>query len=431
MTLTLLLLALTLRAAGAVLPHERWFQAQLSWFLNGTAAWLVTSALGAWAPAWPVAVIAVAGGVWERRCDNTKWRPLGDFLTVVATGILSAPLMDGLSLAAVAVALPLVGALLRSLDRGPLIVKWSVGAIPALILGFLVLSAPGAARAHVTGLAQIARLWGVFTVGVTPFAEGEQIQLSTGAVAWWHCPGGEGPFPGVVFFHGNNSEGSQQPAAQALRRALLHGGFAILALDHPGFGQSPLPVIDTSIQGWNPLESDRAAIEWLKQRPEVGDVLIAGHSMGTVEVLRLLAEKDLPIERAVLFGSSLLPEPPREQYWYERFHRERHGFGEQKLPFDQYQQIRSAYYDPAILVAKLSSDHKPVLFVDFGMEGQDIVATRDQLFDLLPGPKERWVLGSASHYFTVLLTDSVLVGDTRPTRWVAERLQSFSDKSGS
>jgi hypothetical protein len=73
----------------------------------------------------------------------------------------------------------------------------------------------------------------------------------------------------------------------------------------------------------------------------------------------------------------------------------------------------------------LPLDHAPVLFVRFGIEHPNIVATRDVLYNLIPGRKDIWDLHHSTHYFNAYGAEGLVIGDTRVTRILASRFRAL------
>jgi pimeloyl-ACP methyl ester carboxylesterase len=266
-------------------------------------------------------------------------------------------------------------------------------------------------------------------IGLTPIHQGERIVLETGAVAWLDRPSGKGPFPGVVFFHGANADGSKQSSAIVLRRALLDAGFVVLSVDHPaGYGESPAPEINDQIEAWDPLPTVLAELKALRAMSDVDKIFAFGHSMGVREVLRLLSVNVEPkLTGAVVFGGRMHEAPSElSEYWYERFHTDRRI--PYRLPKEKIIEIHARFYDGKRIVQALEPDHPPILFVRFGYEWPDVAATRDELYASLPGRKTSWDLGNSTHYFSSWKKFGLVVGDTRVTRLLSRQFRLLASK---
>lgn len=245
-------------------------------------------------------------------------------------------------------------------------------------------------------------------VGIIP--QGEKVVLSTGATAWLDHPSGPGPFPGALSFHGAHRLGSNQPAAFVLRRALRAAGFLTLSVDHPGYGETPVPEANDALERWSPLPSVRAASKWLHDRDDISSIYAFGHSMGVTDVLRLLKVEQNRLTGAVLFGGGLPGDEPAEEYWYRRFHSDRRIKGQ--VPLRRFREIRDRYNVYYALTA-LGENTIPLLFVRFAKEHDNIVQTRDELYELLPRTKAIWDLEGSTHYFSAAGRSRTVIGDTR------------------
>jgi pimeloyl-ACP methyl ester carboxylesterase len=266
-------------------------------------------------------------------------------------------------------------------------------------------------------------------LGLGTLNRGHRIVLETGAIAWLDYPGGKAPYPGAVFFHGAHPKGSIESSALVVRRALLDAGFVVLSVDHPGYGESPVPEPKNDINAWDPLPTDLAALRTLRtiNNVDANRVLILGHSAGTYEVFRVL--QTLPnISRAVVFGASLNDPEERDGYWYERFHSDRRMHD--RIPNSLFNQIRARFYDNGRAVPRLDPRHAPVLFVRFGLEWPHLAATRDNLYKAIPGRKILWDIDGSSHYFNSFDVANLVVGDTKVTRLLSAKLRLLADHSG-
>jgi pimeloyl-ACP methyl ester carboxylesterase len=224
-------------------------------------------------------------------------------------------------------------------------------------------------------------------------------------------------------FHGNNALGSDQRAAVALRQALLHAGFVVLSVDHPGYGASPPPQDLLELTAWDSLATSQAALEFLRQQDGIERIVLIGHSMGCKDVLRMLAA-GVRVDSAVIFGAGLMDGSDRDQYWYERFHRDRRLV--ERLPPELVVSIRQEYYNNELLARGMPADHPTVYFVRFGHEHDNIKATRDELFELIPGSKVL-VDYDATHYFNTYESAGLVLLDTRATRSAGRLLRSIHE----
>jgi pimeloyl-ACP methyl ester carboxylesterase len=194
-----------------------------------------------------------------------------------------------------------------------------------------------------------------------------------------------------------------------MRRALLDAGYVVLAVDYPGYGASPLPAPITELAAWDPLPTARAALQVLRTMPEVNGIVTIGHSMGTTDAMRLLSTES-QLLGTMVFGAAL-PDPSKDEFWYGRFHTDRRM--RTRLPRELVQEIRRQFQDKGRPVSTLSPDHAPIVFVRFGVESVDTAATRDTLYNAIPGHKMVWDLTNFTHYFNTEHVAGVIVGDTQ------------------
>lgn len=422
-TIVLLVGALILRASGAAVRvgGNRLPVHAVGWVLSAASAWMVAGAAGAWFPLWPALALGAIGGIVDSRLNRRELWIGADIVIVILSGLFSIPPVRFSRLAGAAVGAAGAGFVLDSLlIRSSKRVRTAI----CLLLPVACLAIGMIRPFAVIEGARFARnmlrqnMW--LHIGLTPAHAGERVVLDTGSVAWLERPLGKGPFAGVLFFHGAHPDGSRQPSAIVLRRALLGAGFVVLSLDHPGFGESPAPSLDADVGAWDPLPTALAALRTLGAVPAVGGIALAGHSMGSTDVLRLLSVKPR-LRSAVVFGAALRDPSERVEYWNERFHTDRrmHQRASQGRVFE----IRRRFYNNGRIVKTLPEDHAPILFVRFGLEWSDIVATRNALYDAIPGSKMAWDLATSTHYFSSHGGAGLVVGDTRVTRALTSRLR--------
>jgi pimeloyl-ACP methyl ester carboxylesterase len=265
-------------------------------------------------------------------------------------------------------------------------------------------------------------------ISILPPCQGERVELETGSVAWYDPPRFSSPRPAALVFHGADPRGSRQPAACSLRRALLDAGYGVLSIDHPGYGRSPAPGFDLDLSSWDPLVHQVAALEWLDARSDIDRLgTLAGHSMGAMDALRLVAE-GRGGDAVFLFGMGLGggdAGPADADYWFERFHTDR-GMSE-RLTVGQWEEIGVRYYHFDVLIRGVPSEHPLVVFVDFGWEWDDVAASRDPPFRAIPGEKVRWTLPHSSHYFNTFSWYGLHGADVRTIRSVSAGVRKYTE----
>jgi pimeloyl-ACP methyl ester carboxylesterase len=344
-----------------------------------------------------------------------------DIVVVALSGFFSIPSVEfrhivGAAIAAAAVGFALDSLLIRSSQR----VQTAVWGLPLVACMAIVLTKPLTAHHRFRLRLNVLHPNRILHLGLAPVHKGDRIVLETGAVAWLDRPSGQGSFPGALVFNGADPDGSGQPAAIILRHALLDAGFVVLSIDHPGFGESPPPSFDAEIDAWDPLPAVLAGFKVLRATPGIGGIFAFGHSMGSTDVIRLLSVES-NLNGAAVFGAALVDPSKIDEYWYNRFHSDRrmHKY----ISHDQVVEITRRFYDIGSIVKNLPPDHAPLLFVKFGLEWPDIVATRDSLYEAIPGRKKNWDLINSTHHFNSHTVMGLIVGDTRITRLLASRLR--------
>jgi pimeloyl-ACP methyl ester carboxylesterase len=408
--------SLACRAGAAALrPRGARPAAAAGWLLAGLGAWAAAAAAGAWAPVWvPVAAAALAALIFARNVARAAVR--FDAACVVIAGA-GAPLVP---LAAAAGIYAVAGALI---DRVPFLSRARLRVIVPLF--FAVLAAGSAAldgprRIAADVAANPSRLR---RFGIAVLTDDTRIVFPSGAVAW--LDRAPHPIGGALFFHGNHPEGSQQPAARVVRRALVAAGYTVLSLDREGFGDSPPVPGGAPLSAWNPAPADEAAYDRLRQ--EVGDrpIIAVGHSMGCTEVVRMMLG-NRPLAGAVVMGAGFADAstPDRLAYWLARFnHTQRLN---PPMTMKEWRTMEDTWYEARQMAPRIPAGRAPLLFIQFTNENADLKATRDRYWALLPEPKKRVVVHS-THYLDASRINSFLVGDPVPC---AEIRRALGDLHG-
>jgi pimeloyl-ACP methyl ester carboxylesterase len=416
--LTLLALILALRFTGAAARvFDSWVATAGGWVMCCMATWAAAGVAGVAFPIWPVLLLALMGAVLEQRTSDPTWMATGDVALLLVASVFAVPVPGSATLLALAGGLAVVWTVAEAWARlTPVLLRHTTVLVGLLAVLVLTLRFVGPSDPLAPVLAMAPHL------SVSAPCEGTRVELEGGSVAWHHRPRGGGPFPGALVLHGAHPQGSRQPATCSLVRALLHGGFAVLAVDHPGYGDSPAPGPDAPVEVWDPLPTHLAGLRWLDGHPSVSEVeLLAGHSMGGTDAVRLLAARpDIP--RTFLFGAGLTDPSERDRYWHDRFHSDR-GL-EHRVPFERWLAIRDRYYSFRAAVEELPGDHGHVVFVHFGLEWDNIRASRDDAYESIPGSKEEWRMEDASHYFNTLNWNGLPAADTRVMRRLARVLRA-------
>lgn len=426
--LLLLIGALVIRTCGAAIRTSRLGPVAdvTSGLVCAIAVWLAAGAVGAWSPVWSAVALGLIGGLiivalpWRLRF--ALWWAL-DGVVFVAVAQLSVPAVGPIVTGAGTILVVVTAILLDVLAAWMPAAARTGAALAVPAGGALVLFAfpvlPWSLRDGLTPLSTLELATSLANLGVIPARNlnAQRKGLPTGAVAWLDRPSGSGPFPGALFFHGAHRAGAFQPAAVAARHALRDAGFVVLAVDHPGYGESPAPSVNANIAEWDPLPTAMAALELLRKDPAVNRVIVVGHSMGTNDVLRLLAAK-ASLDGAVLFGSGAL-DTNRPEYWYGRFLTDRRLVAN-AIAAEKVQELISRYYDAGRFARELTPSHPPIVFGRFEHEWPLLVQLRDQLFAQFPGRKVSWEV-AGSHYFNSFSYAGLVAGDIRIIRAVASR----------
>lgn len=418
---------LFLRFAGAVVRVEdhHWAMRLSGWLSCMVGMWLLASAAGAWSPLWIALALAAAGSAIHLGSRSAWTFVAFDVAAIVVFSLVALPRLDNVTLLLVAAGAGCAG---YFMDRAAILLHWK------LRLGIHAVQCLGIVTA-VAAFVQVAPTMPVFAwhaaspaawlhIAVAPTPQVRRTELVGGVVAWIERPRKNGPAPGAVFFHGAHRDGAHQPAAKVVRRALLDAGFVVISLDHPGFGASPLPNED-HVEAWDPLPAKEEALRLAREAADDRPVIVVGHSMGCLDVMRALAVHT-DIDAALLFGGAVNVPRPDDEEWAERFYVDRQ-ITEPMEP-ELITEIRKRLYDAHVIASALPDDLPPVLFVHFGIEHENVVIGRDHLAAMFPNELTHWHFHGATHYFNAWRRGGVLVGDRRVASRLADRLRELREE---
>ncbi len=380
------------------------------------ATWLAAGALDVLAPIWMAAVAAaIVVGVAASPCDD-RWIYAGDAglaLAAALTTVPSVPLVIG-ALAAAGITAAW-GLLDRIVDVSGLVGR----GVAVVAVGIVALVC-----AELLDRASAENLYSIPEVApglaFLPTCGGREIEIGPGSVAWLDRPRGTRPHPTALFLHGADPRGARQPVACMVRRALLDRGYAVLALDHVGYGASAHPDSGAAPEAWDPVEPARAALEWVRESGDLTVGPVVGHSMGAVDAVRLVAAGPDGVGRAILIAAAVGGGEQDEDYWYGRFHRDR-GI-EYRMPRETWREIDRRFYTAVPALEGLDAGHPPVLFVEVEREWEHLLDGRREFYRRLPGEKARVRLDGASHYLNTFFHRDVMVTDAQVLRGLAEVL---------
>jgi len=452
-------LALVFRLAGAAardavapLAHPA------GWLLCACAAWLANAAAGGFAP---LGLALLVGGLFsfvDHFEHRAPVRALGELAVVVACGYASIPVPAASALAFTGATVVLGGA---AIDR--IVEPLARAAFPGAKPTHSPVPTGGSTSVTLTftstgsRIAQVAMLtcallpvllwiahglafpeqrgeflqekWPQIRPALGPFFAvaradvGEPVELPGGAVGWLTLPPGAPPYRPALVFHGADEEGAYQRGALFLRRALVGLGYAVLAVDAPGYGASAAPGDLRDPEAWDPEPLSVAAARYLVARPDVeGSVLAVGHSMGATRALRFL-DAWVVASGAVILGATVMPSAADDQHLYDRFLDDL-DLEKSSLTPELVLSVRKRYFNNDAAAGALREGHAPVLFVRFAFEYANIIEGRSELYAMIPGRKAQWEL-STDHQFHSSRVQGVLIGDWQTIRRLQTGLRRF------
>jgi len=129
-------------------------------------------------------------------------------------------------------------------------------------------------------------------------------------------PEGKGPFPAVVLIHGSGPQKFDQPAFIVRTNAFLKAGFAVLAYDKRGSGNS---TGELEISDYNDLARDAAAaVAFLRTKPEITPSKIGFLGRGEGGWVSVLAASHDPKIAFVIMSSGCAIGPLEETLYETR-----------------------------------------------------------------------------------------------------------------
>ena len=205
----------------------------------------------------------------------------------------------------------------------------------------------------------------------------------------------------AIVFHGADSAGSMQSTARSIFNSLLMLDIRVFAVDHPGFGASPVPASSQEPDAWDPSRLT-AAVEQEMRLQGCGQRYVIGHSQGTTETLRLLTDKDSDFDSFVVMGAGLFDkDAATDEYWYDRFHSDRQI--SERLAFENWRAVRDRFYlneayCKSSAVAQNPNDSRHLLYIVFANEHDNLARTREELWRCLDYPDGKWHEFDSGHY---------------------------------
>ena len=214
---------------------------------------------------------------------------------------------------------------------------------------------------------------------------------------------GDGPVR-VVWLHGWARRGQDFSAAA---RELAHAGLSSVALDLPGFGASPLPLVAGGARSYAELVVP--ALREMSERP----LVLVGHSLGGRIAPVVAANHPEVVEALVLCGAPLVSRVPAASPWAYRALRWLHAhslIGEERMEAAR-QRFGSSDYRNAtgtlreVLVAMVNESYEDELMrvvapVHLLWGARDIVVPLEvaqRAMALLEGPHSLRVLDDIGH----------------------------------
>ena len=240
--------------------------------------------------------------------------------------------------------------------------------------------------------------------------------------------GDDGVRPAVLLLHGNTPVGRQLPLYRVLARKLADRGYAVLAIDQTGFGESGDPFSLGTAEALDRGKDVRAALDYLATLPGVDPerISLVAHSGGTGPALQegvaapeVRAMVAVGPPRRVL---ERMADPADQAYFWERARETRQELYGADFPswytMEMFVQAAQEGAMERYLDYFAREGHKPLLLMDGELEDE---ADREYLrryYESMAGPKGYVTVRGADHYANTMslrglvLYDRQAVGET-------------------
>ncbi len=407
----------------------------IRWTALAGALWVLTCAVGFIVPLWVVlpatAMIAITDRLTRKRFARRPALLIGVLIHLLIFGLFAVISIDQPPLW-----LPLVVALTHGVLAaliGPAVPRFSplhrrsvlaaVG-VACVIAASLLVSQWDRTSAALSRVQLASIPFAALRAVSTPTLE--QLRLDPG-VAWQSVVKPADKSSCALVLHGADPNGARQAASQSLIVALHELNTYVVAVDHPGYGLSPVPDGNT-VQAWDPGALTEAAYTHLEQL-QCEKITVFGHSMGASEALRLAAStRALKVDSIKLLGAGVFEGTTEsDSYWYKRFHKDR-GLARNSVSFELWKRITQAFYHNGHLAEALPArNRRAIEFYVYDQENADLAITRETLWQILDKPPR--INLPMSHYFNAVSFGPVLLLDSRAITRAKRRLSNTGPQS--
>lgn len=237
--------------------------------------------------------------------------------------------------------------------------------------------------------------------------QGRRVSLQSGAlklVGDFHEPSAAEPVPAVLLLHGTSIQGRKLPLIQILALELHRLGYAVLALDARGYGESEDPPTLIGPEDFDFTQDIRVAVSFLAAQPHVDleRLYILGHSFGAGIALPA-AVKDKRIKKLALFGPPrrmserfLVPDAPGRDFIVARTQ------NDMGLPYSPDFSILKKVLEQRNIESYVDwlskPGHVPILLIDAEKENEKDLEFLRGIYQQLTHPVNYWTVPNANHY---------------------------------
>jgi pimeloyl-ACP methyl ester carboxylesterase len=284
------------------------------------------------------------------------------------------------------------------------------GIVLVLIVLFLTVGAAGLALSRTWNGQQLMALikaGGLANVRVAARIEADPVVLASRGVVMrgsLYRPTTAGLLPGLILVHGQTPQGRRLPLYVLLARELADRGYAVLALDLPGFGESDMPLRPDDLASWDARADIIEAVDYLRGLPFIDPerIGVLGHSMGA-NLAAGAGALDRRIQTVVAVGP---PHPaaegwivdgmPNQAHFHEAFSRSR-GF-DQPLPLETFRAWVSLLDMQTYLNHYGGPSHQPLLLIDASRDPRVRKESNARLTELISETKRYITIPNTNHY---------------------------------
>jgi pimeloyl-ACP methyl ester carboxylesterase len=230
-----------------------------------------------------------------------------------------------------------------------------------------------------------------------------------------YIPKGQGPFPAIVFIHGENKLGRNLPLYRILCKKFVQLNYVVLNFDLRGFGESQDPDKIESLNDLDFVGDVSSAVNYLLSLDKVNhsNINVVGHSLGAGVALAVASENISEIRKIAVIspgirtgknknraqGNSLRPEPERilGSKGYNKWYRLGDGMVHIIYPSELEERVFRQLLVGKDLIG--NPHHPPILLINGSHEFDLEPDFLNDFYSQITPPKKYVIIEGADHYF--------------------------------